>query len=296
MTEHIKFGVVGLVLCLSAIGCKPIEIVPSGGKLLPPSIALTDNWPDYGQLVDRYNSNIEAVDQLWARSKVSVVWRDAKGKKRHEQGDGNVIVVRPRRVVLTVGKLGNIGLWAGCNESEYWLFDLQEKVAYVGRHKNVGMAGSKPFPLPIRPEQVPYILGMMPLDRNLVPAAPAVEQLKGYALIQPPGLGLRMLINPQTGRVVRIDLLDKQGNSTIVSKLSDYQTVQVVDPPLGQIPQMPSKAEIYVIDGQARMTLKLSHLSDGRGKNSIQDRAFMFGRLIKAHKPEHVILLDEAAQ
>jgi hypothetical protein len=285
-------AMVGFCLCFS--GCTPPKvIVPDDDGLLPEYIATTDDWPSYGELVARYNRNIAALDQLWSRSKVSVTWRDDKGKKRSVSGEGNVIIVRPRKVALTVGKLGTPGLWAGCDTQSYWLFDLQEDVAFVGCHEYAGHDCSYSFPLPVLPAHVPYLLGVMLLDPTLVPDDPAVERLRGYALIEPPGLGMRMMLVPQSGRVVRIDLLDEMGGSAVVCRLSAYQTVEVAEASVGQVPQMPSKADIYVVHGDTKMTVSLSHLSDGRADDSFRPSVFKLDKLLKLHKPDEVVFLDK---
>lgn len=281
----------GMVLCVVGLltGCQPREaIVPP--TFLPPQVESDAPLPSYGELAARYNARAERLQRLWASTDVQLRWRDEDGDARLEEGDGNVLFVRPDRLALTVEKFGKYYLWTGSDEQRFWLFDMQEDAAYVGNHRNVGKPCMQPLPLPIHPSTVPYLLGLMPLPTFPAGMEPPVERLRGYYLVEPPGLRLRLLIDPQAMAPVRVDLTDETGHSAVIAQLSEYAPVELSDQPPESWPRVASRADLFVVGEEARMTLQLSRLSDGEGK--IRDRAFDFEALVKAHRPKTIVVLD----
>lgn len=272
-------------------GCPPQGVRPD---LLPEAVERTGPVPSYEDIVERYNANLAGLDQLWSTSVVALRWVDEDGSRQFEQGEGNLLFMRPDRVALTVGKLGNVILWAGANQERYWLLDLRSSgVAYVGRHANIGRPCSQPLPLPVQPGAVPHLLGLLPLDETLAEAAPPVQTVRGHYLIEPPGLRLRMLLHPRTYLPVRVDLLNAEGDSVVVARLNDHERVEVEGLPQGRWPLAATDAELYAVGEDARMSLRLANLTDGRRFNKLNPKAFDFDALLRAYRPEEVVVLDE---
>jgi hypothetical protein len=132
---------------LFAGGChKPV--IPD--DLGPAPLEATGETPSYTQLVKRYNDNVRALDRVWTSTEVHVRWENEDGKQRSEHGDGHLIMARPRKVALTVGKLGNTILWAGSNEHGYWLFDTRDEgTVFYGRYENLNKPCSRSLPVPV---------------------------------------------------------------------------------------------------------------------------------------------------
>lgn len=249
--------------------------------------------PSYRELAERYNANLAKMDQLWTSSVVAIRWVDEDGKKQFEQGEGHFIFVPPKRVALTVGKLGDVLLWAGADEQRYWLFDLGEAgKAYVGKHENVGKACSEPLPLPVLPGNVPYLLGLLPLDLEQASVAPPVEVLNGQYLIEPPGLRLRMLLDPKTALPSRVDLVGDTGNSVLIAQLSNYETMEAEGLPPGQAAKIARRAMLTAVGQDASLSLTFSDATDGKRFDKINPKAFDFDVLLKAHRPSEVVVLD----
>ncbi len=273
------------------LGCQPEPIVPD--DLMPAARPTPTDAPTYAELVTKYNRNLEHLDRLWARTDVTVRWEQEDGKIRREDGEGNLLYVAPSRVALTVGKLGHTLLWAGGDDRRFWLFDLQDEgVAYVGSHRWVGAPGSTPLPLPIHPRDVPGLMGWLPLPAPRPGDPGVVEPLRGYWLVDPPGRRVRLLLDPQTARPVRIDLTDAAGHSLVVCRLDEHRLVDLAGIDPGQRPIIATSADLYVIGREARLTLSLRQMSDGDGGRRIKDRAFDFEALRRAHKPGQVVDLD----
>ena len=108
---------------------------------------------------------------LWSRADIDIEWvevdQDGDRNYRSESGNGKFIMRRGEGDVdtaMTIEKLGKIYLWAGSNQTNYYLFDRVDgdnKKLYVGEHRAVGR--SKPFPLPLHPSMVPTLLGLLGL-------------------------------------------------------------------------------------------------------------------------------------
>ena len=139
----------------------------------PPPLAAPLPGVSYAEAARRYNQHVLGLKRLWARSVVEVSWIEDDGDRRSEQGEGHFVFVPPRRVALSVGKLGKIILWAGSNAERYWLIDNQgDGVAYVGKHPTVEVIGptggvEMRGPLPFKPDDVPYLLGLRPLPLDV---------------------------------------------------------------------------------------------------------------------------------
>lgn len=279
-------ALIGLLI----VGCKPAQpIVPD--TLLPEKITNEEPLPSYSELVNRYNVTTEPLVRVWAEARVDLLWLDEKGKKKSEHGDGRFMYIAPDKIALEVTEVGR-GFWAGGDGERYWLFDLQdERNVYVGRYDKLDELDVHAFPLPVKPTDLPYVLGLLPIDPDLLPQAPAVELVAGHYLIEPPGLGLRMLLHPDTARPVRVDLLNAGGGSAVKCLLSEPVEMETErDNAEGPAPIMSSRVEVYVLNEEVRMTLKLKGLTtDGR---RIKAPHFDYEKLKKVYKPDTIVDLD----
>ncbi len=290
-----------LLLCLH--GCKaPSDTLTL--STLPDAKVNVAPLPTYADLIARYNANITGLDRFFARTKVEVRWRE-DNRVRRESGDGVLAFERPLNTALSVEALGNTVLWAGSNETFYWLFtDLhKDGKLYFGQHIHLGQsAGQQPLPLPVKPDAVPLLLGLLPIDASNTPDHPAVELVQGYYLIEPPALGVRMLLDPTTARPVRVDLLDSRGRSAIVCRLQGATTFQATQvrvilqgqadtpaPPATYT--LPAKAMFLTSDEQASMTLELKSATGDPAK--VRPRFFDLEQLADYFDPEEAFDLDQ---
>lgn len=265
-------------------GCKTGPIVPD--DLNPPAIdTTTDQIPDYADLVQRYNQNAAAMDRVWVRTKVEMRWRDEKKRKRRESGDGRLIFERPLNTAWTVEVLGDVKLWAGSDVNGFWMFDrLDDGKAYYGSY---GQPLAQPLPLPVQPEAVPYLLGLVPIDPDRRPEPPEVELFNGYFVIEPPTLNLRLMLDPATARPVRIDLTDPSGVSALTCVLTGELAVASDDDREAYLPQT---AELYPQGDESRMTVTFKRATTNASK--IKRKWFDFQGLVKALKPSAVVDLN----
>ncbi len=249
--------------------------------------------PTYDQLVSRYNHNLHRIDRLWARSVVELRWRDSKGT-HYEQGDGNLLLVLPDRVALSVGKLGHTVMWSGCDRQRFWLFDLrpnQERLLFVGRHARTDRSR---LPLPVQPHQLSALLGLRPLQ-HAPPPQPVVIWDNGRYVMNTPDRQQRIWIDPQTARPTQIELVSNDGRHRVTCRLSRWAPMTLDGVAPGAFPWIATRIEMVLSGDQEEgtLTLFLSDPSDGRIENRIRDDVFKLDVLTNIFQPGRVIDLDE---
>ena len=281
------------IACLLGLLMTGCEITESDTGLSDRFARPDADLPTYRQIVDRYNENIKRVDRLWARMVVELRWKDKDGR-HFEQGEGNLIAVLPDRVAMSIGKLGHTMMWLGGDHERYWFFDLREQESlYTGRHDQVERLDPDSVPVPIRPQDLPRLLGLEAIDPERLPSSPAVEWYDGKYLIEPPGMRARLLIDPETARPARIDLFDPTGRSRVVGRLSQWELMRLDGLPPGAFPRIATRLEISLVDKEGRATFYLSDLSDGEQGNRIKDKAFDLTHLRSVFKPKRIVDLDQ---
>jgi len=272
----------------------PLLVALTGCESIPRTAPQQPSqMPSYQELVARYNKNLARVDRLWARTVVELTWHDEKGT-HHEQGDGNLIVILPNQVALSIGKLGHTGMWAGCDAHRYWLFDLRKNhdKLFVGTHNQAQRQRSHHWPLPVKPNELTVLLGLTPIQ-SAPAVTPTVAWDNAAFVIEPVSRRLRLWIDPNTARPVRIDLLDETGRKRVTCLLSRWKRVTLENTPPGALPWAATRLEISLIGQEGEMTLFLSDLTDGRADHKIKDRAFDLDHLIKIFKPTKWVNLDK---
>lgn len=283
---HLAFCILSLALFTACCAKPPIT---DPDAMLPPPLEPLSPPLSVEELVGRYNANLEGLDRLWARTEVSLRFLDADGNPRFERGDGKLIFVRPDHVAITLGKLNQTVLWAGGDDERYWMFDLTGGgVAYVGRHDNIERLDTQQLPLPIYPDEVPYLLGLEPIDEAVI-----LGEERGYVVLQPVDTNLLIMVNPRSGRPARIDVVGRNDRSVLVSRLYDYQPMRIDGEPESAWPKVATRAEFAALDADASFKLSLTDMTDGVRKNRIRERAFDFDTLVEAFKPSRVIDLDK---
>ena len=279
-----------LMATLALPGCnRDKQVLPD--TMLPDTASNDAPLPSYPHLIARYNHTAEQLSPIRADARVDLVWRNEKGQIKNEHGDGRFMYIKPRRVVLEVEEFGK-GFWAGADGERYWFFDfLEQRVGYVGRFDRLDGTHTNNLPLPVNPADLLHVMGLAKIDPTVIPDAPAVERVKGHYLIEPPGLALRMLLDPETARPVRVDLLDEEGSSRVICLLKDPIPVQPRDDDDPFMGNIESAIDVVMPANDARMTLTLKKPT--HSDKHIREAYFDFDKLYKALKIKELIDLDE---
>lgn len=302
-------GVTGVLAASALASCAAPDAMED--KPVPPAEPLP--VMSYREAATRYNRHVAGLERLWARSVVEVRWIEEDGDRRSEQGEGHFVFVPPQRVALSVGKLGKVILWAGSNDERYWLIDNQgDGVAYVGKHPSVEVVaptgdGEMRGPLPFKPDDVPFLLGLRPLpvDEELANRGDgrAVARTDNRAyVVTPPGGRVSLHLEPERMLPIRVDLFDAEGKLAARGELSEHERLDQVGTPVATWPTLATEATLRPadpdrpgrVDPEQRMRLILSGLTTDTRK--IKDRAFDFDTLLRVYEPEEVTMLDPPTQ
>jgi hypothetical protein len=270
-------------MALAIGGCEELPIDPPR----PTNRGL----PTYAQVVERYNRNLRGVDQVWSVVTVSLSWLD-DGKRRYEQGDGQLAVRMNDALSLTVGKAGHDIMRAGCNRTLYWLFDLHSdvKVLRFGRHGGPGSADGLDRVFPIQPRDLVRLLGLVKIDPVTDGLPGTVEWFGNLLLVEPAKSNGRLLVDPATMRPVRIDLKDEQGYSYVKADLAEYEPLQTAGVGPGSWPLVPTRITITHTEGKGSAKMTLSEPVGDR--EAVNPAWFDLKRLTNALQPDAVIDLD----
>ena len=239
---------VGVTLVLAGCSSTPERAPVDVGELGPP--------PAYAELAERYNAGIAHLDRLWARTTVVVRSTDEDGERHEDQGEGYLQVVRPDRLALSVGKIGETLFYLGSNETEYWWFDLtgDEQVELFGRHDKATSQKSADFGVPVHPLDLIEVLGVIPLPETGEVGWAETGQLD----VRAPGrFGERVLtLDPETLRPSRVRLLDSDGETAVDARLERYQQVEIVGAPsIGKLVATRLHIDLPAIDAQVMLSL-----------------------------------------
>jgi hypothetical protein len=274
-------GVAGLTACA---GKKRSEAPSDGGA------AVAREPIPYGVAAAAYNERLVRFDELWARAVVRVAFNDEDGKRRDEQGEGLLQVVRPGMLALSIKKAGQMLFWLGCDDERYWWFDVTAEVrtVRVGRHDRVqehrgdgGMGG-----VVIRPRELVRLLGILELD----PVGAGVTQWSSdgtlLGITTPIDGGMqRIWVEPEAPPVgagaaayepVKIELYDSDGRLAVVADLGKYGPVDVAGQ--GARGRMATYIEAHHPDSQTVIKLDLAAMKT----SGVSRSAFEFETLKKS--------------
>jgi hypothetical protein len=272
---------VGVVLTMT--GCPP---KPTGPVVVDePAVSMAEAMA----IVRRHNANAAKIEVVWCRLGMRLAWQE-EGQTRRESGDGVLVFRKPGELALTVGKLGQEGLWAGGDGRRYWLFDLREDVAWIGSESGGVRQRGGGVPLAVQPGEVARLMGWSPIDEASV-ARGRVVSLGGRVMVEPVDTAGRptgrWVFDPEVVGPVRVDVLAWDGSTAVSSRLADPVRVRVSTAASAVIM---TDVEVRVSDGSASMDLNVRNIETDGAR--VRDAAFDLDRLMAAHKPDEVIDLD----
>lgn len=248
----------------------------------------------YGELAARYNERTASLQAIRGRGVVNFRWRDAQGDEQWEQGNLDVQIAQPSRVVFRVHKLGETFLWVGCDEERYWMVDLLrdgDTAAYVGRHAGLTEEKAESIGLLAPPRELVTLMGIRSLPTFAPDSvdAPVVEVTdNGWRVALPASDGAQWVydIDALTVRPAAIKLIDAHGGTVVDAVLGDYQLVKTADP--ANIVHMAMDVQIAYPATSASMRIDLNGADD----EPPRDRAFAFEQIVELLRPMRTVDLD----
>jgi hypothetical protein len=183
-------------------------------------------------VIARYNARVERLEAVESPVELVVKAVDEGGKTQTEQGEGNLKMVRPRKIALRIDKVSQTYFWLGSNDERYWWFDLRgdEKVALVGTHALARPEVAARFGLPVHPVDLLDLAGVAPLEVSgqVLPTIRWADDARNV-VVELSGRwgGKRLTIDPGTGEVSRVEMTDAAGTVVVSSRLERYERVPV---------------------------------------------------------------------
>ncbi len=273
------------VLCLLSmmvmLGCSSTSKVDVDKLPAPPSTQ---------ELVEAHNARIATLETLWARVSVRAKGTYEDGTGYEEQGEGHLQIVRPDRVSLSIGKLGETYFVFGASESQYWSFNLADadrKVMLIGSMDQVTRGKAAALGLPVHPSELIPLSGLASIDLSQAGGTRWREDAKAYGFSTPARWGSTMTwFDPRTKHVVQTQAYDEYNELIASAEMSRYKDAQVP----GELPvQVPGKIEITTPNDSGFVRIETSEPQ----ARTIRAMVFEPERLQRAYRVDEVIDLDE---
>lgn len=145
------------VICVA--GCNCAGRPPQPGPLQGEQINLEDYT--YEQVATAMNQRAERLQRFWAATITKVWYIGEQGENEVEQLDGELHIVQPNRIALSLRKISVDGAALGANERFYWYIDLlaDDPIASIGTHAKADPDRLANLGVPVHPLDLLLLLG-----------------------------------------------------------------------------------------------------------------------------------------
>lgn len=240
-----------------------------------------------------WNARVADLDRLWARVTLVVNTVDAEGEPVREQAEGHLQIERPRRVALSLGKLGETYLYLGSNDERYWWIDAidrDNRVGVLGRHELVTPRKAAALGVPVHPLDLVELIGILPLPDNTT--FTNGDEPGTIDATRPVGAAeLTWVLDAESYTPRRAVLTGPEGEVLLEAEHEAYQFARVRDD-LAARPRVPGRVVVNVPSIPARVRLALYEPEN----KPIKPVAFDQERLFRAFRVDTVHDLDETAE
>jgi hypothetical protein len=238
-------------VCTAALlaGCGSTPKQPSPG----PVVTRPTQAPSIDAVVKAQNQRVDGLSSLWARHTLRVSGKLANAKLDKEEAEGHFQLILPRKVAITVTKVGETYFYLGSNDELYWWLDLTEaKRGYFGRHALATTTTVDRFGIPVHPLDLIELMAITPIDEALLKKPGAVTAPKwssdGQLLwydVPARDATKRVLVDPKSLVPAFVELLDKNGKVIVRAELANYLDIPSRSKPSAR-PRIPTRITIDV--------------------------------------------------
>lgn len=248
--------------------------------------------PTYAQIRDANNERVQLLDRIWSRTVVRIDYTDEDGRRRSEQLEGHLQLVRPSRLLMTFNKLGELYFVVGSNEARYWWIRLgKDKQASVGRYDQADERTIARLELAVHPLDFIELLAITPLPDELATAPSWTPD--GLVRIQMPARwGTRVLyVEPGSLEPARVEMRNSDGELVAFSTLTRYMDVEVSRSVEGPQPRLPQR--FWVESPASEVSVKVDIYAPETSDRKPRAEAFDFDRIVSMYRVRDIIDLDE---
>ncbi len=267
-----------VLTALTACSCKPP--VPDdlvGGR------AFELSEYNYQQVANVVNERARRLERLWAATIVKVWYIGEQGENEVEQLDGDLHIVQPNKIALSLEKAFVDVAALGANERFYWYLDLitEDGAASIGTHERANPDQLTSLGVPVHPLDLLLLLGFSPIpDEPLDPQRPLRDSDNGrfISVSAPARWGIvEYLLDPDTLEPARVVIRRAPRLPAVLTADMLEGSIEFDDRILDGSPavQLPRRIVIDVPDIEARVQIRFLDARETRRKPD--ERAFDLG-------------------
>ncbi|MGD0461616.1 MAG: hypothetical protein ABSB74_03915 [Tepidisphaeraceae bacterium] len=236
----------------------------------PPQVGYFGDTLTLGQLVERVNENNQKLPTLWARERFEAAIVDRpKNKTTHIDGYGNLLFTGPNQMKLTAKNEVADLFEMGSDGARFWLYEKHDQVFWWGKYSDLEKVNEAE--IPVRPDMVMEVLGIRPLDADLLRLPAPVMRFNSasdaYMIdwqIQTPDhwAALKEIwYDRQTLLPNRVMLFDAKGRVALWARLSKFERVETAKTDPSQWPTMATHYDLFFPLSGTTMSFDLSDMS-----------------------------------
>ncbi len=202
---------VSMLVLVCAAGCNCAS-KPDGPLPLDGGRAVDLSKFDYAQVATAMNERAGRLERFWAATLTRVWYIGKEGENEVEQLDGDLHIVQPDKIALSLQKLGIDGAALGANERFYWYMDLMadDPIAFIGTHEKADPDRLAHLGVPVHPLDLLILLGFSRVpDEPMNPQQPLNLSPNGghIVLTAPARWGIvEYSLDPETLEPVRVTI------------------------------------------------------------------------------------------
>lgn len=284
LCRTIRAAIAGALLASTLTGCGVFDSSTDKAATKPATVKPATANITFADAAKAYNQRVARLDRVWARTTLRVEGVENSGEKIDEQAEGNLQFIRPRKLSLTVIKVGDPIFYLGSNDEQFWWLDIrQNHRALVGNHADATAKSVSSFGVPVLPLDLIELLGLLPLD----PAAAGFTRSSsaGLELFYPSRSSVvAMLLDPKTYEPKIIELRTQKGQSLLRAELLKYKPVMV--PAGGVAPTMATWYKIAISGTQTKMEIRV-YDAENRGER-MKDAPYKLETLLRNYRIDDV--------
>jgi hypothetical protein len=224
----------------------------------------------YEQVATAMNQRAERLQRFWAATITTVWYIGEQGEDEVEQLDGDLHIVQPDKIALSLRKVSVDGAALGANERYYWYIDLlaDDPIASIGTHEKANPDRLADLGVPVHPLDLLLLLGfssvpeepmnperplrLSPLGTRLVLSAPARWGVVEYTLdpetLEPDRIEIRR--DPRSDPVLTADMLD--GDVMFDDRIDrELPSVAIPERVLIDVPMLDARVQIRFLGAQS---------------------------------------------